>query len=165
MSSVPNGCTRLGADSLISGWGSSGSYGASTSAKIAIRTITTRSAAEKAPSGFFFIVRHSACTRLTLAIAGSSSGTWSGTVAISSLVPDPRIEPCVSQIDEQVQGDQGRRDQHHVGLHDGIVAVQDPLHLWQGPSLRLEDLLDDERPRQQRPELAADDRDDRDQRI
>src|SRR4029077_19900985 len=124
MSSVPNGCARLGADSRISGCVASGSYGASTSAKIAIRTITTRSAAETAPSGFFFSVSQSACTRLMPTIAGSSRGTWSGTVAIiASLVADPWVEPRVRQIDQQVQRDQGRGDQHHVGLHDRIVAV------------------------------------------
>src|SRR5215510_15947702 len=112
MSSVPNGCARLGADNRISGCAANGSYGARTSAKIAISTIRARSAAEKAPSGFFFIVRQSACARLTVTLAGSSRGTRSGTVAISaSLVADPRVEPRVRQIDDQVQGDQGRRDQ------------------------------------------------------
>src|SRR5215470_256620 len=130
MSSVPNGCALLGADSRISGCVSSGSYGASTSAKIAISTITTSSAAEKAPSGFLLIVRHSDRSRPMLSAAGLSNvTTCAGTVAIrASLVPDPRVEPCVGQIDQQIQGDQGRRDEHHIGLHDRIVAVEDRFH-------------------------------------
>src|SRR5439155_25261420 len=95
----------------------------------AISTITARSAAETAPSGFFFIVRQSACARLTVTLAGSARGTRSGTVAIrTSLVADPRVEPRVRQIDDQGPGDQGRGDKHHGGLHDRIVAVQDRLH-------------------------------------
>src|SRR5438445_13369890 len=114
---------------------------------MAIRTITTRRAAETAPSGFFLIVCQSAFARLMPALAGSSRGTWSGTVAISaSLVPDPRVEPRVGQIDEQVQRDQRRRDQHHVGLHDRIVAVEDRLYREPAPTRQREELLADRRP-------------------
>src|SRR5262249_10910674 len=167
MSSVPNGWARLGAESRISGWGSSGSYGASTSAKIAISTITTSSAAETAPSGFFLIVRQRDWSRPMLAAPGSSNvTTCAGTVAIrASLVPDPRVKPRVSQVDEEIQRDQSRRDEHDVGLHHRIVAVEDRLHREPAHAGQREDLLDDERPGQQDAELAADDRDHRDQRV
>src|SRR4030095_14134815 len=128
MSSVPNAWARLGAESLISGCVSKGSHGARTSAKIAVKTISTRSAAEKAPSGLRRIVRNSARIRLTLERAGSSRLTWTGIVAIkASLVADPRVEPRVGEVDEQVQRDERGRHQHHVGLHHRIVAVQDRL--------------------------------------
>src|SRR5215813_4169312 len=144
ISSVPKKCVRLGAESRISGWVSRGSYGARTSAKIAVKTIITRSAAEKAPSGLRRIVCQSARSRLTLECPGSSSvPTWTGIVAIrASLVPDPRVEPRVGEIDEQVQRDQRRRHQHHVGLHDWIVAVQDRLDGEAPHTRKREDLLD-----------------------
>src|SRR5215475_12115583 len=143
MSSVPKKCARLGAESRISGWVSSGSYGARTSAKIAVKTISTRSAAETAPSGLRRIVCHSARIRLTLERAGVSRVTWTGIVAISvSLIPDPRVEPRVGKIDEQIQRDQRRRYQHHVGLHDRIVAVQDRLDGEPTHAREREDLLD-----------------------
>src|SRR5262245_13004153 len=130
MSSVPKKCARLGAESRISGWVSSGSYGARTSAKIAVKTIITRSAAEKAPSGLRRIVCQSDRSRLTLECPGSSSvPTWTGIVAISaaSLVPDPRVEPRVGQIDQEIQRDQRRRHDHDIRLHHRIVSIEDRL--------------------------------------
>src|SRR5436190_10274851 len=146
MSSVPNGWARLGADSRISGWVSSGSKGASTSAKIAVKTIMARRAAEAAPSGLRFIVAQSACSRWTLALGSSNVATRTGTVAINaSLVADPRVEPRVGEIDEQVQRDERRRHQHHVGLHDRIIAVQNRLDGEPAHSGEREDLLDHHR--------------------
>src|SRR5262249_19874920 len=167
MSSVPNGWARLGAESLSSGCVSSGSYGASTSAKIAINRMTVSSAAEKAPSGFFQSVRHSDWSRPMLAAAGASNGTTCAeTVAITArLAADRRVEPRVGQVDVEVQRNQGRRHEHHVGLHHRIVPIEDRLHREPAHSRQREDLLDDERPGQQDAELAANDRDDRDQRV
>src|SRR4030095_13785602 len=166
MSSVTKGCARRGAERRISGWVASGSYGARTGANTAVSTITTRSAAATAPRGFRFIVSHSSCPRLMVVVSTASKvATGTGTAAINgSRVADARVKPRVGQIHDQVQRDQRRGDEHHVGLHDRIVAIEDrldskPPHPRQG-----EDRLHDDRAGEQRPELAADDRDDGDER-
>src|SRR2546422_9107029 len=74
MSSVPKGWSRLGGASRISGWVASGSYGASTSAKIAVVTSRTRSAADASPSGFRLMTAQSASPRLAVAVGWRSKG-------------------------------------------------------------------------------------------
>src|SRR6266571_5846583 len=148
MSSVPKGCARLGAERRISGWIPSGSYGARTGAKTAVSTITTSIAADAAPSGFRFSVSQRSRPRLMVVISGASNLVTrvTGTVAISrSRVADARIQPRVCQIDDQVQRDERRGDQHDVGMHDRIVAIQDGLDGEQSHAGQREDRLHDKR--------------------
>src|SRR5262245_17479006 len=166
MSSVPNGCARLGADSRISGWGASGSYGATRSANTAVRARSTMSPADATPSG----LRRSAVT-------SSPSQPWlsatdcAGNVEVramamgGSAIPDARIEPGVHEVDREVEAHQRCRYQHDVRLHHGVVAEEDRLHRQASHSGQSEDRLDDHGAGQQRSELAAHDGDDGDQRV
>src|SRR5262249_38741090 len=178
MSSVPNGCAQLGGGSRISGWGASGAYGEMTSAKIAVSTRARVSNADAMPSGLRLSVTRSAAQRLTsLLDCASKSETWARAMAMRepsfsaradaarSRVPDPRIEPCVGQIHQEVQRDEGRRDQHDVGLHHGIVAEQDGLDGEAAHSGQREDRLDDNRAGEQRAELPPHDRVHGNQRV
>src|SRR5688572_11710514 len=102
-----------------------------TFAKTAVSTITAMSAADSAPSGLRRMVVHNACSRLTGSLLSSICGTGAAAMTLMrplSSVADSRIEPGVREIDDQVQGHQRGRDEHHVGLHDRVVAVQDRLH-------------------------------------
>src|SRR5206468_8562075 len=93
-----------------------------TSAKIAVVTSRTRSAADASPSGFRLMTAQSASPRLGVAVGWRSKGaTRAVTVDTEdspSLIMDPRIQPRVRQVDEQVQRDERGRHQHDVGLHD-----------------------------------------------
>src|SRR2546427_6142013 len=131
MSSVPKGWSRLGGASRISGWVASGSYGASTSAKIAVVTSRTRSAADASPRGFRLMTAQSASPRLGVAVGWRSKGaTRAVTVDMEdspSLIMDPRIQPRVRQVDEQVQRDERGRHQHRSEEHTSELQSQSNL--------------------------------------
>src|SRR6266705_2929170 len=143
MSSVPKGWSRLGGASRISGWVASGSYGASTPAKIAVVTSRTRSTADASPSGFRLMTAQSASPRLGVAVGWRSKGaTRAVTVDTEdspSLIMDPRIQPRVRQVDEQVQRQErpelppDDRDDRDEGVLQRVLVHDDPPLQALGP--------------------------------
>src|SRR5574341_412304 len=83
----------------------------------------------------------------------------------ASLQPDPRIEVRVHHVHDEVHQHERGREQEHGRLDHGIVAVVDRLH-GQPPDARpREDRLRDHRAAEERAELDADDRHDRDRGV
>src|SRR5258705_542605 len=85
-----------------------------STAKMAVSTRITRRAAEIRPRGLRRSVAHRARVWLTVSTGMSSTGrACTVTVDIgASSVADPRVEPGVRQVDHEVQGHEGRRDEH-----------------------------------------------------
>src|SRR5262245_55202047 len=170
MSSVPKGWAQLGGASRISGCAARGSYGARTLAKIAVKTRMRIRPAEIIPSGFRFITVHRERIRLICSVTGWSK-LRAGAVAMAmaqltpSLIADPRIQPGVGQIHDQVERHQGHGHRHHVRLHDRIVTEEDRLHRQPAHAGEREDGLHDDGAREQRPELPTYQRDHRDERV
>src|SRR5215470_4995979 len=75
-------------------------------------------------------------------------------------VPDPRIEPAVEQIHEQVRQHEDQRGHEHGRLHQGIVALEDGRHRKPADARPREDGLRDDGAAQQRAQLESDDGDD-----
>src|SRR5436305_1830150 len=95
---VSGGCKRCGV-STMSG-SISGSHGAASAAPTA-STMTTNAAA---------------ASQLRRAARATS------------LIPDPRIEPRVQQVDREVDEHERERDDEHAALHERNVTREDALH-------------------------------------
>src|SRR5258707_457173 len=82
-----------------------------------VGTITAMSRAETARSALRRITAQSARARPSSMVGSASKWAAGAVTAIAgplSLVPDPRIEPRVGEIHQQVQAYEGARHQHHV---------------------------------------------------
>src|SRR2546426_6712709 len=166
MSSVPNGWARLGADSRISGWGASGSYGATTSANVAVSARSTMSPAETTPSGLRLSAPTSSPSQPWLSAAGCPANVELRAMATGgSAIANTRVEPRVREVHHEVQGHQRAGHEHDVGLHHGIIPEQDRLHGQASHPGQREDRLDDHRAGQERPQLAPHDGDHRNERV
>src|SRR3989454_5296584 len=107
MSSVPKGWARLGADSRISGWGASGSYGATTSANVAVSASSTMIPADATPSGLRLSAVTSSPSQPWPSATGSPANVEVRAMAKGgSVVPDARIEPRVHEVDHEVEAHQ-----------------------------------------------------------
>src|SRR2546425_188974 len=166
MSSVPKGWARLGADSRISGWGASGSYGATTSANVAVSASSTMIPADATPSGLRLSAVTSSPSQPWPSATGSPANVEVRAMAKGgSVVPDARIEPRVHEVDHEVEAHQRAGHEHDVGLHDGIIPEQNRLDGQAAHPGQREDRFDDHRSGQQRPELPAHDGDDGNERV
>src|SRR5262245_6599518 len=116
--SEPSQCSAEGAASVLAASVAMGSCVASTSAKIAVRTITAISSPPAAPSGLRRMKRHSVVPKPWPGRA--AAGTVSSISAPTGLtaIADPRVEDAVEHVDEQVREDHHDRDEHHEVLHD-----------------------------------------------
>src|SRR2546422_5807243 len=165
MSSVPKGWARLGADSRISGWGASGSYGATTSANVAVSASSTMIPADATPSGLRLSAVTSSPSQPWPSATGSPANVEVRAMAKGgSVVPDARIEPRVHEVDHEVEAHQRASHEHDVGLHDGIIPEQNRLHGQAAHPGQREDRLHDHRSGQKRSQLATHDRDHGDER-
>ena len=79
--------------------------------------------------------------------------------------PDPRVEPRVGQVDEDVDGDEDQRVQEHQVLHHDDVALHDRGHEGASEAGHAERLLDGHRAAEHEAEEHAGDRDDGEERI
>src|SRR5215204_4780664 len=70
---------------------------------------------------------------------------------------DPRVEEAVEDVDDQVEEDERRREQHRRRLHERVVAVEDRLQEVPAHTGQAEDDLDDRRAAHQDADLEADD--------
>src|SRR6266850_6923302 len=106
-----------------------GSYGARAPAKNASPSIARMISAPAAPSGFVRM-------NLTTSSAALSRGDRSAeaVACVSSkfvamlAVPDPRVEPRVGQVDQQVHDHEAERRQEDQRLHDRVVPVGHRVH-------------------------------------
>ncbi len=68
---------------------------------------------------------------------------------------DPRVEPPVQHVDDQVERHIGDRDEENAALHQRIVAERDRLDQQTTDPRPREDRLGDDRPGQHHAELEA----------
>src|SRR5215468_11237778 len=89
----------------------------------------------------------------------------SASEAATLRVPDPRVEPAIEQIHEQVRQHENERGHEHGRLHERIVPLEDGRH-GKAPDTRpREDGLRDDGAAQEGPQLEAYDGDDGDERV
>ncbi len=116
-------------------------------------------------------VRHGRGPHLRMASAGAATVVTEAeerspfTRPPPQLIPDARIEPRIGHVHQEIEGDEGARHQHDIGLHHRIVAVGDGLDGEPSHAGQREDRLHHHRPRQEHAELAAYHRHHRDQRV
>src|SRR5262249_6055517 len=80
-------------------------------------------------------------------------------------VPEPRVEPAIEEIHEQVRHHEDERGHEHGGLHEGIVALEDGRYGEAADTRPREDGLRDHRAAQERAQLEPDDGDDGDEGV
>src|SRR5690606_7635086 len=81
----------------------------------------------------------------------------STTPTVASVIPHPRIEPPVDDVDEQVDHEEHEGDVEHCPLEDGEVAIAD-CQVGEAPDPRPgEEDLDDDHTSEQESELQTDD--------
>src|SRR5579885_771771 len=170
--SVPSRCVAFG------GWRTSaklfkrGSYGAITGASAPTTTMSPSTTAAATPAGDWRAKRRSPFEKPPTSIGSISSGAPSGrapSVAVSSAIgllqPDPRVEPGVAQVDDEVHHDVDNAVDEDQVLDDHPVALADRLNERQAEPGEAECALGRRRAAEQRAELQPGERDDREQRV
>src|SRR5436190_2356249 len=108
--SVPNGCAADGALSASATFISVGSYGVTTPANAASRTMATTMDAPNTTS------------RLrSAAPSHARRGCGAATRSLVSAIVDPRIEVGVEQVDDQVGDQEQRADEQDRALDQRVV--------------------------------------------
>src|SRR5258706_6858098 len=106
-----------------------GSYGASHGASDALSTSSTTSARPTSARRFLLKRAHAFMIFAVGAPAQSSGARRSGRTGVrSSLTADPRVEEPVREVDDQVDDDEGQREDQHRALQQDVVAREDRLH-------------------------------------
>src|SRR6202795_860024 len=82
-----------------------------------------------------------------------------------SVIADARIEDGVEKIDDEIDHDEGRRDQQHPTLHQRIVPRLDGAHHHGAESRQGEDRLREDGPPEEKAHLQPEHRDDRIDRV
>src|SRR5262245_12743929 len=85
--------------------------------------------------------------------AATDSDATEGEVTGTSSDSDPRIEIRVDDVHQEIDDDEGAREDEYRGLHDGVVAVEDGLHGQAADARPGKDRLGDHRAPEQRAEL------------
>src|SRR5581483_7406464 len=85
--------------------------------------------------------------------------------AARSGVADEWVEVAVGEIDDQVDQQEAHREDQHDPLQHRIVALRDRVEGVETKTRKAEDRLDDHRAAENQPELDAEQRHHRDQRI
>src|SRR5438093_816323 len=131
-----------------------GSWGDTTGAS----TATTRAASiTTTPRGARRVRAACRSTAHRRALTGGAA-TGPATTAAGSAISDPRIDPAIQEIHEQVAQDEADGDEQDHTLHERIVAREDGVHhqaphAWQG-----KDVLGDDGAADQGAELGAEHR-------
>src|SRR5262245_16332491 len=159
--SVPSQWSALTPASVAAASVAIGSCVCKTSAKIAVSSIRSISTPPAAPSGFFRAKRASAVQRPPRARGRAGAAISTPLTAIAHA----RIEDAVEHVDQQIAQDHDHRDEHHEVLHDRIVAPEYRLDQEPRDPRQIEDGLGDHEAADQKRELDADDRDDREHRV
>src|SRR6266702_6829589 len=138
----------------------SGSSGETTGARIATATAAsitaTPNGASRAPAARRSIRHRRART-------GRGAAGWA--MAAGSAIPDPRVDPAIEEVHQQVAQDEAYRDEQHDALHERVVAREDRVHHETADAREGKDILRDYRPADQRAELKTQHRDDGDQGV
>src|SRR4030095_6343538 len=153
-SSVPSGWLRLGACRRSADFILTGSWGASTGASSAVATSTKISRAPRAPRG---LVR---MTRTALA----TNPARDDMVRLLS-EPDAWVEEAVDHVDHEVQHDDAGGQEQVDALDDRVVTPGDGVEQELPHAGQDEDALHDDGPADERRELQAHHRDDRDHGV
>src|SRR2546430_4879397 len=110
----------------------------------------------------------STAVSVTNAPPGPMRSVGSGEVMTGSprsIQPDPGIEECVENIDDQTERHEYDHPEGGYRHDDRIVVVQDRFVEQQADTLVLEDRLGDDRAAEQRTDPNSDIGDDRDDRV
>src|SRR5262245_33968413 len=147
--SVPSQCSASG---RVSAWPRScrrGSWGETTGASAATAnasSVTPRpSGASRAPAA-----RRSTAQRRSAAGRAGAEGASADT---PSAIPDPRIDPAIQEVNEQVGQDEAHRDQQHDALDQRVVAREHRVDHEAADAGQREHVLGDHRAADQRAEL------------
>src|SRR5581483_5481482 len=127
---------------------------------------TSTTTATSAPPITATGVRRSAArsrARRTPPAATVPGSATSGVAA--SVIADPRVDPGVEHVDEQVDDDEREREEHHGRLDHRIVALVDAVEERPAEPGQAVDLLGDDDPPEQVPGLEPQDRHDRDEGV
>src|SRR5467141_3550518 len=165
--SVPKGWVQLGGWRRSASATVSGSYGASTPAPAAPRMRATRITADTTPSGFCLATRSQQEGRRDTSlcrwcwVSPAARGGTKGDL----LIPDPGVKPRIRNVHQQIDDDEDRREEQHVGLYLRIVPKPDrgehqKANAWQG-----KEGLQNDRSAQEHAQLGAENGDHGDHRI
>src|SRR5580692_12018200 len=139
---------------------SSGECGARTSAKIAVKTISERMTR---PATAPLFSRKEAQNSAKL--EGCAAELKGAARVTSAAMTDPWVDGAIEHVDEKVDDDHYRRDQHDAALQGGIIAARDRIDQPMADARPGEDIFGEHRASHQAADLEADDRDHRDQRV
>src|SRR5882724_1971904 len=152
--SVPRGWALAGGLSMAPKSVATGSYGDSSGAKIAVRSITTITAPPTAPRGRRRQNSRTAPIQPRSPATGSAISPTAGTFsAITLPVPDARVDPRVDHVHAEVHDDEEAGHDHHQRLHQGVVAVLHRLDEEEPQAVEIEHLLRHHQPAEQEGEL------------
>src|SRR5690348_5975301 len=156
--SVPSQCARPGRASALPRSWATGSYGASTGAARATTIATSRTAA---PNGG----RRARAARRTASQRRSRTTVSSREPSVDSANPDSGIDPAIEEIDGEIADDEAERDQQDHALDERVVACKHGVDDETPHARQREHVFGDHRTADERAELQADDRHDRDERV
>src|SRR6185503_11737745 len=148
--SVPSQCLAPGGDNMAPKSTVTGSYGASHGANAATSSMITTMPAPMAPSGRRRQNVRSVDTHREpgSAVGASDAMSIAGLMAID-LVPDPRVEPGVHQVHQEVDDDEDGRHEEHQSLGERVVSVGHRLDEEEAEAVQVEHLLGHHEPAHQ----------------
>src|SRR5438445_1694616 len=166
-SSVPMRCAELGASrSMRKSW-CTGSYGLTCPAKTASRAKSTRRPAPNIPVPERRKRRRAAahCDGAARPRPSRGDRIVVALAPATSAVPDARIEHRVHEVDDEADHRHEERDDDDRPLHDRVIARGDRVQHVPSDADATEDRLGEDGAAEQRAELKANDRHDRDERV
>ena len=79
--------------------------------------------------------------------------------AAGSAISDPRIDPAIEEVHQQVAQDEADGDEQHHALHERVVPREDRVHHEAADTREGKDIFRDHRTADQRAELETEHRD------
>src|ERR671917_255444 len=156
-SSWPMRCSRLGGANFPARSCCRGSYGAIRGAKTAIRIKMLRTAVPKSARRLLKKTRRKSCRRLRVSTPGAATAScwiW----ASATLVPHPRVEDRVEDIHDEVDQHEEHGPVEDDALDHCVVPTIDGVVGDLAHPRPAEDLLGDQCPAHEEPNLQPDDR-------
>src|SRR5215470_10836586 len=159
--SVPRKWARPGLARMLPRSCRSGSYGETTGARTATTSATSTTTA---PRGARRVRAAWRSTSQRRSRAGEAV-VARARAAAGSAISDPRIDPAIEEIHEQVAQDEADGDEQDHALHERVVAREDGVDHEAPDSRKSEDVLRDDGAPDEGAELEPEHRDHRDQGV
>src|SRR3990172_3567864 len=148
------------ANALVMRLGARGSYGAASSAKTPTNSSTAMTSRPNAPSGCRRVscsARRGAEIRGGVSFSNSRGAATSCAIANALGVPDPRVQPAVRHVHDQVGDDVRRREQQDHTLDHEEIAPEDRLQHVLADAIQIEHHLYDHRSADEGAHVEPDD--------